>query len=82
MATLDHGGYWFRAKRYGYGWGFPVTWQGWLVMAVFLMVLLGAGKLLMPQHAGAFLAVALLASTGLIAVCYAKGEPTRWRWGD
>ena len=82
MATRDHGGYWFRAKRYGYGWGFPVTWQGWVVMAVFLLVLLGAGRLLMPQHVGAFLAVALLASVGLIAVCFAKGEPTRWRWGD
>ena len=23
--------YWFPAKRYGWGWGMPNTWQGWLV---------------------------------------------------
>src|SRR6266702_3273794 len=28
------GKYWFPAKRYGYGWGIPTTWQGWLVLAV------------------------------------------------
>ncbi len=27
--------YWFPAKRYGWGWGIPNTWQGWLVLAVF-----------------------------------------------
>jgi hypothetical protein len=25
--------YWFPAKRYGWGWGLPVTWQGWAVLA-------------------------------------------------
>jgi hypothetical protein len=20
--------YWFRTKRYGWGWGLPITWQG------------------------------------------------------
>jgi hypothetical protein len=25
--------YWFPAKRYGWGWGIPVTWQGWVVFA-------------------------------------------------
>jgi hypothetical protein len=23
--------YWFPAKRYGWGWGIPSSWQGWLV---------------------------------------------------
>lgn len=23
--------YWFPAKTYGWGWGMPITWQGWLV---------------------------------------------------
>ena len=27
--------YWFPAKRYGWGWGFPITWEGWLTLAVF-----------------------------------------------
>jgi hypothetical protein len=27
--------YWFAAKRYGWGWGIPSSWQGWLVLAAF-----------------------------------------------
>jgi hypothetical protein len=27
--------YWFPAGRYGWGWGLPVRWQGWLVLAAF-----------------------------------------------
>ena len=33
---------WFPAKRYGWGWGLPLTWQGWMVVVLYF-VLLGAG---------------------------------------
>jgi hypothetical protein len=26
--------YWFHAKRYGYGWGLPATWEGWVVLVL------------------------------------------------
>jgi hypothetical protein len=26
--------YWFPAKTYGWGWGLPSTWEGWLVLVV------------------------------------------------
>ena len=29
---------WFKAKKYGYGW-YPATWQGWLVILVYLTIL-------------------------------------------
>jgi hypothetical protein len=57
--------YWFPAKRCGYGWGIPSSWQGWLVLAVFV-ALLGVGSFLFPPHAklGAYLAyVAVLFPT-------------------
>lgn len=41
--------YWFPAKEYGYGWGLPVTWQGWLVIVAYL-VLIAAGIFLFPLH--------------------------------
>jgi hypothetical protein len=43
--------YWFPAKRYGWGWGFPVTWQGWLALAVFLG--LGSRCVSVPAQKGA-----------------------------
>jgi hypothetical protein len=49
--------YWFPAKRYGWGWGIPNTWQGWLVLAVF-GALLAAGSVALPpgRHVGLYLA--------------------------
>jgi hypothetical protein len=74
--------YWFPAKRYGWGWGFPVTWQGWLVLAAFILLLVVGAYLLPPKEAsvGYHIYVAVL-SAALVGVCWLKGEPPRWRWG-
>ena len=75
--------YWFRAKRYGWGWGLPRVWQGWLVLAAFI-ALLAAGFWLFPPHGKLvqFLVYVAFLVASLIAICWAKGEPPRWRWGD
>jgi hypothetical protein len=73
--------YWFPAKRYGWGWGPPVTWQGWVVMGVWVAVLVAGAIVLAGRHwvgYGVFLAMMV---AGLIAVCWMKGERPRWRWG-
>jgi lipoprotein signal peptidase len=41
--------YWFRAKRYGWGWGLPTTWQGWMVLVAFV-VLLVIASIVFPPH--------------------------------
>jgi hypothetical protein len=70
--------YWFRAKRYGWGWGLPVAWQGWLILAVFLALLLaGAGAILLQFGGGIFVAYALALTAGLLGMCCLKGEPQR-----
>jgi hypothetical protein len=69
---------WFPAKRIGWGWGPPVCWQGWVVMGVWLAVLVPLVTLLGEPARG----IAVLAeSVVLVAVCWWKGEPPRWRWG-
>jgi hypothetical protein len=75
--------YWFAAKRYGWGWGLPLTWEGWVVFAVWLGIFLATIPLLRPQHhlvECVLFVVAMVAV--LIGVCYWKGEPPRWRWGE
>lgn len=74
--------YWFPAKRYGWGWGPPRTWQGRLVIAAFVLAAVGAAFALPPErHLAAFL-LSVAALCGLLfAICLAKGEPPRWRWG-
>lgn len=74
--------YWFPAKRYGWGWGLPRTWQGWIVMAVFL-ALVALGVFLFPpaDDKASFILYTVFLVVLLTAVCYLKGEPPRWRWG-
>lgn len=75
--------YWFAAKRYGFGWSYPVTWQGWLVVAVYFALLFGGVAFLRARPGalpvGAWVAIVTVA---LIAIIVAKGErPLKWRWG-
>ena len=71
---------WFPAKKYGWGWGLPNCWQGWLVLAAYL-VLLCAGAFLMLKEMGLLLGYTAVLSIVLIVICYLKGEKPRWRWG-
>jgi hypothetical protein len=74
--------YWFPAKHYGWGWGLPNVWQGWVVLVIFaLLVGIGAAFLLPTHGPGAFVAYAVLLCALLVAVCWATGEPPGWRWG-
>ncbi|RQS07578.1 hypothetical protein DIE07_20990 [Burkholderia sp. Bp9002] len=74
---------WFPAKRYGWGWGLPVTWQGWLALLLYLLGLVASVWLLQPNRAPyTFGACVVALSAALIAVCWVKGEKPGWRWGD
>ena len=75
--------YWFPAKRYGWGWGPPTRWQGWAVLALHFAVVFGGIPLVPAKTAPlTYLALVLVATAVLIAVCAFKGEPPRWRWGN
>jgi len=77
----DEKKYWFPAKKYGWGWGPPKCWQGWLVLLAYF-ALLGAGAvLLLPKSVGLFLCYVAIVVTVLILICLLKGEKPRWRWG-
>jgi hypothetical protein len=79
---MDAPKYWFPAKRYGWGWGLPATWQGWLVLIVYLLALIVGSRLLHPKlYPVGFAVFVILASLLLVLVCYKKGEPPKWHWG-
>ncbi len=67
---------WFPRKKYGFGWGFPKTWQGLLVLLVYFSLFL-AGLKYLEQHPTMFLVFILyfLLITGLLFfVCWKTGE--------
>ncbi len=74
--------YWFKAKRYGWGWGLPSSWQGWTFFVPWLVVLVAGAAHFLPGQPLAFVALLVLLTAILVAVCYLKGEPPSWRWGD
>lgn len=86
MAEMPLGGkaVWFPAKRYGWGWGFPNTWQGGVVVVTWLIgVLAGTLALLRTTWTAVLLIPFLAVMVGLLLViCWIKGERPRWRWGD
>lgn len=76
---------WFPAKRYGWGWGLPTCWQGWVVMIVWLALTIGGVDALQPclnTHPILFECFVWGMALVLIIICYWKGEKPRWRWGD
>jgi hypothetical protein len=82
MRMADEDKYWFPAKRYGWGWGMPATWQGWTVMGVFVALLVAGGFVFPPSaDIGAFITYVSALCAVLVGVCWLKGEPPRWRWG-
>ena len=75
--------YWFPAKRYGWGWGIPITWEGWVSLLAFFGLVI-AGVVIMPPHHSplAFVAYVFVLIILFTALCWWKGEPPRWRWGN
>ncbi len=74
--------YWFKRKRYGWGY-VPVSWEGWLAVAIFIGVVTTAAVALprdQPPPVKFFLLI-FGAAGALLAVCYKKGPHPRWRWG-
>ena len=85
MQSSDIDGHkpWFRAKRFGWGWSWPLTWQGWLVLGTYCaLVILSAALVPARQDSVTAGACVVLLTAILIAICWRTGEAPRWRWGD
>lgn len=71
--------YWFPAKLYGWGWGFPSAWQGWLALGLYLV---GVSLLFLLTRDEWTIMIGMVTMTAvLVLICFIKGEPPRWRWG-
>ncbi|KZN14554.1 hypothetical protein [Marinomonas sp. TW1] len=72
---------WFPAKENGLGWGKPTTWQGWLVLSLYLFVLCLISILVDPKEALMAWAFWVACDTFvLLLICYLKGESPSWKW--
>ncbi|MCA1246682.1 hypothetical protein [Massilia sp. MS-15] len=69
--------YWFPAKPpgHGWGWGLPLTWQGWVVFIGFFVLLLAGAVLILPHNVWYFEAWVFGLAALLVLICVWKGEP-------
>lgn len=79
---MDERPEWFAPKRYGFGAGLPIAWQGWAVLAGFAMVVGVSIGVFGPRNPMvAVLIVPAIAALIVVMVRTTKGG-FRWRWGD
>ncbi len=79
---MSDGPEWFAPKRFGYGAGLPIRWQGWALTIAFvgLVIALGAAFRDKPETLLAALAPFTIAFIVICARTTRGGW--RWRWGE
>ena len=79
---MSNGPDWFAPKRYGYGAGLPISWQGWALLIGYIVLLAAAGLLMHRTIVGYFSIVAMLTAVLIVIAARTTRGGWRWRWGD
>jgi hypothetical protein len=79
---MSEGPEWFAPKRYGYGAGLPISWQGWALTAAFLAYA-GAVSIAFKDRLIITLALMVPATVAFLTiVARTTRGGWRWRWGQ
>jgi len=76
---MNDGPEWFGPKRYGYGSGLPIAWQGWAVLIGYVAIVVALVLTLRRSGPVPFLA-AVIPVTVVFAVICARTTRGGWRW--
>ncbi|MEO6225910.1 MAG: hypothetical protein ABIO80_08695 [Sphingomicrobium sp.] len=75
---MNDGPEWFRPRRYGYGSGRPLTWQGWALTAAMIAITAATAMWLGSRP---LLLISIIFPIGvLFAVIAARTTRGGWRW--
>jgi len=78
---MNDGPEWFAAKRYGYGAGLPISWQGWLIMLTFLAIVAVIAVLFGDKPVELVALVVPLSVALMVITAKTTRGGWRWRWG-
>jgi hypothetical protein len=79
---VSDGPEWFAPKRYGYGSGLPITWQGWAVMIGFVAVAILVSVALRDRPLQLVATIIPLTVILLVICARTTRGGWRWRWGE
>ncbi len=78
--------YWFKRRRYGYGW-VPVTSEGWIALGGYIFVLvIGSASIdeMFTSEATVsivFILFTVVLTAMFLALVASKSPKPKWRWG-
>jgi hypothetical protein len=79
---MSDGPEWFAPKRFGYGAGRPISWQGWILSIAFVAAV-GFATLELRHSMIAFVSiVASLSAAFFVITARTTRGGLRWRWGE
>jgi hypothetical protein len=73
---------WFAPKRYGYGAGLPISWQGWTVMLAYIAIVGVVAARYGDKPLVALAIVIPLTTVLLVITARTTRGGWRWRWGE
>ena len=79
---MSDGPEWFAPKRYGYGSGLPISWQGWAI-TIFFVALAALVAFRFPDQP--MVAIAIMVPAVCVFMVIAARTTRggwRWRWGE
>ena len=79
---MSDGPEWFAPKRYGYGSGPPITWQGWALTLGFIAVTVLISVRFRERPLQMIALVAPIAIAFIVICARTTRGGWRWRWGN
>ena len=79
---MSDGPEWFAPKRYGYGAGLPISWQGWALTFGFVVLTMLLAVRLANQPIQLIAVIVPLSVTFIVISARTTRGGWRWRWGE
>lgn len=79
---MSDGPEWFAPRRYGYGAGMPISWQGWALTLGFVAIAVALPWIVRRNPLAMLAAFLPLAIVFTVICARTTRGGWRWRWGE
>lgn len=79
---MSDGPEWFAPKRYGYGAGLPISWQGWALTIGFVLLTIVLSIWMADRPLQLLAAIIPVAAVFVVICARTTRGGWRWRWGE